>query len=64
MLKKTFIYDNNALKRIFPLINLEKINNIIDNTPSISDIRKEFYKKIINERYNKILKYSINKLNY
>lgn len=53
---------NKALQRIVPLINLEEINKIVDNTEAISDIRKEFYKKILKERYNKILKYSINKL--
>ena len=49
---------NNALLRIYPKINLNKINEIIDNTPYISNIRKEFYKKIIKLRYEKILKYS------
>ena len=52
---------NKALLRIFPKINLEEINSIIDKTPFISDIRKEFYKKIINMRYTKILKYSFEK---
>lgn len=53
---------NAALLRITPLINIEKINEIIENTPEISDIRKDFYKKIIKERYEKILKYSYDKL--
>lgn len=53
---------NNALIRIVPLIDLERINKIIDETPVITKIRKEFYKKIIRERYNKILMYSKNKL--
>ena len=53
---------NKALQRIVPLINLVEINKIVDNTEAISDIRKEFYRKILKERYNKILKYSINKL--
>lgn len=53
---------NKALMRIFPLINIDNINKIIDETPFISNIRKEFYKKIINLRYEKILKYSYNKL--
>ena len=46
---------NNAVLRIVPLIDLNKINNIIEQTPEISEIRKEFYKKIIKERYKKIL---------
>ena len=53
---------NKALLRIVPKINLEAINKIIDNTPAISEIRKEFYKKIIKLRYEKILKYSYEKL--
>lgn len=53
---------NNALRRIMKVIDLDKINEIIDDTPMISDIRKEFYKKMIRERYNKILKFSIDKM--
>lgn len=53
---------NEALKRMVPRIDLNKINEIIEQTPIISNIRKEFYKKIISERYHKILKYSFDKL--
>ena len=53
---------NKALLRIFPNINMEKINNIIDETPVISISRKEFYKKILKLRYEKILKFSYDKL--
>ena len=53
---------NDALFRIFPKIDLGKINKIIDETPFISNIRKEFYKKIIQMRYEKILKYSYEKV--
>lgn len=53
---------NQALLRIYSKIDMEKINHIIDDTPSISNIRKEFYKKILNMRYEKILKYSYEKL--
>ena len=53
---------NKALMKIYPKINIEKINKIIDETPSISHIRKEFYKKILKLRYEKILKFSYNKL--
>lgn len=49
---------NNALMRIVPLIDIEKIEKIIDETPTISNIRKEFYKKIIRARFEKILKYN------
>ena len=34
----------------------------IDNTPYISDIRKQFYKKILKLRYDEILKVNYNKL--
>ena len=53
---------NDALYRIFPKINLEEINKIIDETAFISNVRKEFYKKIIQMRYEKILKCSYEKL--
>lgn len=53
---------NQALLRILPKIDLEKIKKIIYDTPFISDIRKEFYIKIITLRYEKILKYSYDKL--
>ena len=53
---------NQALLRIFPHIDMNKIHQIIDNTPYISDVRKEFYKIIIELRYEKILKYSYDKL--
>lgn len=42
---------NNAIKRVFEKIDINKINTFIDEIQSISDIRKEFYKKIINYRY-------------
>ena len=53
---------NQALLRIFPHIDMNQIHQIIDNTPYISDVRKEFYKIIIELRYEKILKYSYDKL--
>lgn len=53
---------NQALLRIFSKINMQEIYSIIDETPFISEIRKEFYKKIINMRYEMILQYSYDKL--
>lgn len=53
---------NNALLRVFPKINLVEINEIIDETPYITEIRKKFYKKIIEMRYNIILKSSYESL--
>jgi hypothetical protein len=46
---------NHALKEMFPKIDLDKINLIIECTPYICDIRKTFYKTMIFERYTKIL---------
>ena len=53
---------NKALLRLFPKINIDKINEIIEDIPYISNIRKKFYKDIINLRYEKILKFSYEKL--
>ena len=46
---------NNAINRLFSNINLEEVNKFINNIDCISDLRKEFYKKIIEQRY-KIIK--------
>lgn len=48
-----------ALKRIAPLIDLEKINEVIDNTPIISDVRKNFYKEMVRYRKELILDRSL-----
>ena len=53
---------NKALIRIFPKINIEIINKIIDDIDSISNVRKDFYKKILYYRYTKILKFNYDKL--
>lgn len=42
---------NNAIKRIFPKINMDKIKKFIDNIECISNIRKDFYKKMIEQRF-------------
>lgn len=42
---------NKAIKRLFVNINIDEINNFIDNVESMSIARKEFYKKIIEKRY-------------
>jgi hypothetical protein len=46
---------DNALLEIICNINLAEINKMIDNTDYISEIRKDFYKNILELRYNKIL---------
>ena len=45
---------NNAIKRLFNNINLTEIKKFIDNIECMSEVRKEFYKKIIEQRYNVI----------
>jgi hypothetical protein len=47
---------NEALIRIFPRIDISKINEMIDDTPIISNKRKNFYHKIIAARYDKIIR--------
>lgn len=53
---------NKALKRIVPKIDLNKIYSIVDDTPFISELQKEFYKTMLRERKERILDYSIKKL--
>lgn len=53
---------NKALIKIYPMINLEKIFNLIDDISVISDIHKTFYKTMIKNRYEEIIKYSYMKL--
>lgn len=42
---------NSAIKRIFDKIDMKKINNFIDSIECLSNVRKEFYKNIIEKRY-------------
>ena len=53
---------NEALIKIFKRINIKDIFNLIDDIKSISEVHKSFYKYILNERYEKIIKESYNKL--
>ena len=53
---------NKALTRIVPRINIEKIKEIINNTPFISELQKKFYITMIEKRKEIILDYSFNKL--
>lgn len=55
-------YINNALLKIYPLIDLDSINKLIDDIDIISDLRKEFYKVMIKNRYEKIIEFSYLKL--
>lgn len=49
---------NEALKRIVPRIDLNRINLIIDEIEGISELRKQFYKVMLEHRYEKILMYT------
>ncbi len=53
---------NQALKRVLPKINMKKINKIIDDTPYITELQKNFYKIMLLERKQKILDAAYNKL--
>ena len=53
---------NNALVRITKKVDLNKINKLIDSIENISDLRREFYKTILKERFEIILLESYNKL--
>ena len=46
---------NNALARIVKRVDMDKIGKLIDSVENISERRKEFYKIILRERYEKIL---------
>lgn len=53
-----------AINKIYPKIDINSINKLIDDTPYISDIRKTFYKKAILFNYENIIKKSYFKINY
>lgn len=53
---------NEALKRIFPRINMGEIFRIVDETPFISDLQKQFYKVMLQTRKERILEFSMEKL--
>lgn len=53
---------NNALVRITERVDLNKINKLIESIENISDLRREFYKTILKERFEIILLESYNKM--
>lgn len=53
---------NKALKRILPMIDLNKVDKIVDKTPFISDLQRKFYKTLLRERKERILDFSYQKL--
>lgn len=54
---------NEALIRMHDKINLDEIAKLIDKIDIISNIRKEFYKKVIEGKYKEILTVAYKKLN-
>lgn len=53
---------NEALKRIYPRIDLDRICAVINNDEDLLEIQKEFYTTILIERKKRILDYSFEKL--
>lgn len=53
---------NRALKRIIPRIDMQRISEIIHATPFITDLQKDFYSTILAERKERILDFSLKKL--
>lgn len=53
---------NRALRRILPKIDMERIKEIVDNTPFLSNLQRTFYLAMLKERKEKILDFSLKKL--
>lgn len=53
---------NEALKRITPKLKRQDLLDLVDNTPFIDNLQKDFYKTMLSERKNRILDYSLQKL--
>lgn len=53
---------NEALARIVPKIDMSAITGIINNTPRLSKIEREFYTTLLSERKERILDLSLGKL--
>ena len=54
---------NAALKRVHARIDMEHIDRLVEETPFLEPVQKEFYKIMIRERKEKILDYSIEQHN-
>lgn len=54
---------NAALRYVMSQMDLNKAEELIEETPLISDVQRRFYKHMIFARYNSILKASFEKLN-
>ena len=47
-----------ALERILPRIDMDKLYDLIENTPYITELQKEFYKTMLTARKERIIDYS------
>lgn len=47
---------NDAVRRIYPRINFDTIDSVIDSNLDLTDIRKKFYKVILRARFEGIIK--------
>lgn len=53
---------NAALKRIAPRVDMVKINALVDETPALTDLQRQFYKTMLAERKRKLLDLPLGKL--
>ena len=53
---------NDALQYVMSQLDMTKIEELIDDTPLISEVQRAFYKHMLTARYNKILLDSFEKL--
>lgn len=51
-----------ALRRIAPRVDLVKINALVDGTPALTDLQRQFYKTMLAERKRKLLDLPLGKL--
>ena len=51
-----------ALKRIAARVDMDRIQTLIEHTPTLTDVQREFYMTMISERKEKIMDYSMEQL--
>ncbi len=50
---------NRAIRRITPKIDMKKIKSVIEETPYLSELQRKFYFKMLSERKNRILDFTL-----
>ena len=53
---------NAALRRISPRVDMVKINALVDETPALTDLQRQFYKTMLAERKRTLLDFPLSKL--